>query len=338
MEKNKFFGINGLRAISMFIIVLFHVIDRFSFASAVKCGEKVEIFTSSFVSLFMMISAFSLCCGYYTKIKNNEITLNDFYRKRYLRILPLFSCIVILDIIFSGLTKNNIFEGFANVTLLFGFLPKKISIVGVGWTIGVIFAFYLLFPFFVFVSWNKKRVWVFFVISIIFKMVVFDFFQINIESIEHSFIVWIPYFILGIIIFLYKDQLIKYLVKYKKYIYILSLIFLTIKYMFSSIDNKNIYDIVRLSSDGLLIISAIIAPNKILDNKVTKYASDISFEVYMVHMIFINALFKLKITNIISNYYINIVVIFMVVFLLSFLSSIVINHIDKKIKKYLKLN
>ena len=146
--NKRYSGIEGLRAFSAIFVVLFHVLDKFGFEYIVPCGKEVELFLSSFVSLFMMISAFSLCCGYYEKIKNNEISLNDFYKKRYIRILPLFLIVVIFDIVFCGITKNKLFDGFANVTLLFGFLPhSNISIVGVGWTIGVIFAFYILFPF-----------------------------------------------------------------------------------------------------------------------------------------------------------------------------------------------
>lgn len=45
---------------------------------------------SSYVYLFFIISGFGMCCGYYEKIKNNEITLNNFYSKRYRKILPFF--------------------------------------------------------------------------------------------------------------------------------------------------------------------------------------------------------------------------------------------------------
>ena len=36
----------------------------------------------------MIISAFGMCCGYYNKIENNEISVNEFYKKRFQKILP----------------------------------------------------------------------------------------------------------------------------------------------------------------------------------------------------------------------------------------------------------
>lgn len=52
-----------------------------------------------FVYLFLVVSAFSLCCGYYDKIKSGVISPNDFYRKRYSRILPFFAVLVLIDLL-----------------------------------------------------------------------------------------------------------------------------------------------------------------------------------------------------------------------------------------------
>lgn len=55
----------------------------------------------NFVFLFMVISSFGMCCGYYDKIINNKISLTDFYKKRFLKTLPFFSLLVVIYLIWS---------------------------------------------------------------------------------------------------------------------------------------------------------------------------------------------------------------------------------------------
>lgn len=52
--------------------------------------------------------------------------------------------------------------------MLFGFLPNNtLSTIGVAWTLGAIFAFYIIFPFIVFLLYSPKRGIVSFVISLV---------------------------------------------------------------------------------------------------------------------------------------------------------------------------
>ena len=56
---------------------------------------------TDFTLMFMVVSGFSLCCGYYDRVKTGEITPNAFYKKRYMRILPFFACLCLLDLVMS---------------------------------------------------------------------------------------------------------------------------------------------------------------------------------------------------------------------------------------------
>ena len=94
-----------------------------------------------FVVLFFMISGFALCCGYYDRMKNGQISLNDFYSKRYKRILPFFGLLCVLDLIVD-FSKENLAQAFMNCTLVFNLLPNPdIKVIGVGWFLGLIFLF-----------------------------------------------------------------------------------------------------------------------------------------------------------------------------------------------------
>ena len=52
-----------------------------------------------------------------------------------------------------------LYEGFADLTLMFGFLPNagNISVIGVGWFLGLIFVFYICFPFYCVLIQNKRE-------------------------------------------------------------------------------------------------------------------------------------------------------------------------------------
>ena len=168
---------------------------------------------SSYVYLFFIISGFGMCCGYYEKIKNNEITLNNFYSKRYRKILPFFSLLVLMDlavklILEGGIANCDIYEAFADLTLMFGFLPaSNITVVGVGWTLGVIFGFYILFPFFVFLIWTRKRAWVGLILSIGLNYLCTTYFLSEGNIVRCNVLRCLCYFIAGGLIYLYRAEI-----------------------------------------------------------------------------------------------------------------------------------
>ncbi len=79
-------------------------------------GTLIPWFTD-FTLMFMVVSGFSLCCGYYERMKTGEITPNAFYKKRYMRILPFFACLCVLDLVTSP-SIDQVFNLFANCPVL----------------------------------------------------------------------------------------------------------------------------------------------------------------------------------------------------------------------------
>ena len=133
--------------------------------------DLIPSFTN-LVFLFMMVSGFGMCCGYYQKILDQKISVEEFYKKRYMKIWPYFALLCLLDFVISP-SKEYLFEVFANLTLAQGLLPNaNISVIGVSWTLAVIFVFYMLFPFFCFLIRNKRRAWKVAIIALIFKLFV----------------------------------------------------------------------------------------------------------------------------------------------------------------------
>ena len=179
---------------------------------------------TNLVFLFMMVSGFGMCCGYYQKFKDQKIGVTDFYKKRYSKIWPYFALLCVLDFVMSP-SKSALYEVFANLTLCQGLLPNmNISVIGVSWTLAVIFVFYLLFPFFCFLLENKKRAWLVFICAVIYNFMCSTYFfdeshiadraAVNFSA-RTNILYCAVYFIAGGLIFLYRKELAEFASKHK---------------------------------------------------------------------------------------------------------------------------
>lgn len=154
-KANRYEGIDGLKAYAIIGIALMHVLANGEYGIGGFVFERLIPSFTNLVFLFMMVSGFGMCCGYYQKIVDQKISVEDFYEKRYIKIWPYFALLCALDFVISP-SKESLFEVFANLTLCQGLLPNaKISVIGVSWTLAVIFVFYMLFPFFCFLIGNN---------------------------------------------------------------------------------------------------------------------------------------------------------------------------------------
>jgi peptidoglycan/LPS O-acetylase OafA/YrhL len=241
------------------------------------------------VILFMIISAFSMCCGYYEKIINNEISLTEFYKKRYCKILPFFGFLVILDLLLSH-DMDSLWEAFADLTLCFSLLPNPdIEVIGVGWFLGVVFLFYMLFPFFCFLLRSKKTAWFSFGVSVIWQFACDEYFLDKVHVGEnfagHNFLSYAMYFMAGGILYLYRAHLIT-IARKIKWILLAVIGFLMVIYL-QNLDLQVGYynSFVLLLLFSLWLWYAVGAGGRILDNKVTRFVSGISMEIYLSHML-----------------------------------------------------
>lgn len=202
MEKKHYGAIDGLRMIAAFGIVMMHIKANTVYRISGFVYNKIIPSFTDFVFLFMTISAFGMCCGYYEKVFHNEINWSEFYGKRYSKMLPFFGLLVLLDVVCSP-SLSSIYEAFADLTLMFGFLQKTIEVIGVGWFLGLIFVFYLIFPFFCVLLENKRRAWMAFAVSLIYNFVCTNYFEVGRSNILYSGC----FFLTGGLIFLYREEL-----------------------------------------------------------------------------------------------------------------------------------
>lgn len=317
-KKIYYASIDGLRAFAAIGIVLMHVLFNGRYEIDGFVFKKLIPSFTDLVFLFMVISGFSMCCGYWDKIINNKLSLSDFYGKRFKRILPFFCMLVIIDIIISP-SIASLYEGFADLTLLFGFLPDagSISVIGVGWFLGLVFVFYLVFPFFCVLLANKKRAWAAFMISLIYNFVCENYFDVDRKNILYS----ACFFLAGGLIYLYKYKI----SGFNKWIVLGIVLVLVVLYYI----NGNICLSLLVSCS--LLVYAIVSRGGVLENRITKFLSSISMEIYLCHMLIFRILEKLKLTNIAGNDFWS----YLITFIFTIIGAILFAMFAKKIIRFL---
>ena len=287
MEKRHYGAIDGLRMIAAVGIVMMHIRANSNYEITGYVYNTIIPAFTNFVFLFMTVSAFGMCCGYYDKILKGTVDFTEFYGKRFKKILPFFGTIVLLDIIMSP-SVASLYEGFADLTLLFGFLQKSISVIGVGWFLGLVFVFYLIFPFFCVLIENKRRAWIAFAVSLLYNFVCANYFEIGRTNILYS----ACFFLAGGLIYLYREEI----AKLNQWIALgVTGCAVVLYYLIGG--NAMMCLLVSCT----LLIYAIIKRGGVLENEVTKFFSGISMEIYLSHMVILRVVEKLKLNRILGN-------------------------------------
>ena len=243
------------------------------------------------VYLFMIISGFGMCNGYYQKLKTGTYSIDAFYSKRYKRTVPFFALLILLNCVIE-FTPKTVCEGLMEITMLFGFLPNNtLSTIGVAWTLGAIFAFYIIFPFIVFLLYSPKRGIVSFVISLVITYMCQCYFMTERFVTEnfvmrHSFLYCLPYFLIGGIVYLYKDEIERFVNQFKV-ISLCIVLALTVGYYITPdvINSINIVVIKTLILYTGWLGLALGYDNRLMNNKFTNYISNLSMEMYLSHMV-----------------------------------------------------
>jgi len=286
MEKRHYGTIDSLRTIASFGIVMMHIRANSNYEISGYVYNTIIPSFTNFVFLFMTVSAFGMCCGYYDKIVKSQMNLTEFYTKRFKKIFPFFGVLVLLDIIMSP-SKASLYEGFADLTLMFGFLQKPISVIGVGWFLGLVFEFYVSFPFFCVLLENKRRAWMAFMVSLIYNFACASYFEIGRTNILYS----ACFFLVGGLIYLYREEIGK-INKRIAFAFVGCAIIL--------------YYLVGGNAMMCLLVSCAfliyaIVDQGVLENRVTKFFSGISMEIYLSHMMIFRVIEKLKLNQFLGN-------------------------------------
>lgn len=289
--KKRYDAIDGLRAFSAIGIVLMHIQVNGHYKINGFVGTSLIPSFTKLVFLFMIISGFAMCCGYFDKVINNKISPGEFYGRRYAKILPFFALLCILDLIISP-SKGAFCEAFADLTLCFGLLPDpNMSVIGVGWFLGVVFVFYLVFPFFCYLISDKRRAWFAFAAAFVFNILCSVYFRVG----RTNFIYCAVFFLAGGLIFVYREQLERISEKYRWLVLSACIVCCAAYFIIGD------YVPIMIIVFSLFLIYALGPNRKILQNPVTKFLSGISMEIYLCHMVIFRVIEKVHCTHLFSS-------------------------------------
>lgn len=292
-------AIDGLRAISCLGIILMHIqANTEYYLTGSFIFDKFIPSLTTLVYLFLMISGFGMCSGYLHKFLSGDIDIDAFYTKRYQKILPFFCVLLFIALIIEH-DLSTVYEVSIEVLLLHGLLPNNaVSVIGVCWTLGVIFLFYLLFPAFSVLMKSKKRAWVSLAISL---WVVFacdnyffsDYFVTESFSSRHNFLYCLPLFIAGGLIYLYRYEIMR---SYKKngILLLFICIIVTSLWWLKPTGMRMISYIWSLLMFALWLSYAVGSNCKFLSSKPFRFLSNISMEMYLAQMIVFRIVEKLQ--------------------------------------------
>lgn len=316
-EKKTYHGIDWSRTVACVGIALMHIRANSSYEISGFLYNRIIPSLTDFVYLFMAISAFGMCCGYYEKVMSGRINWTDFYKKRYIKILPFFAVLIVIDLVMSFST-DSLLEGLTELTLLHGFIPQSLSVIGVGWYLGTVFVFYLIFPFFCSIIENKKRAWFAFAVSIGLHYICADYFSLDRHNIVFSFC----YFLAGGLIYLYRKEL----TKGSSMAYCLMLCAsLGVYYMAGS------SAITILLTSSLFLILGISIRGCV--PKFVSFISGISMEIYLSHMVLFRLVEKMGLNRMFGNGWLQYLITCALVICGAMVFSYVLQKIIKLVEK-----
>ena len=338
--KENYDNLNGLRVFAAVGIILGHVRVLGGFVAPGFFFNGIIASTSHLPLFFMMLSAFSMCCGYYERVKSGKIDLNTFYKRRYQKTWPVFALLCTLELI-ADRSLPALYEWFADLTLAFGLLPNhRINVLAGGWFVGLVFVFYMLFPFFVFLMENKKRAWLVMGTSVVLNLLCLHYFfdsdhMISTFEARSSFIYSFVFFAAGGMLYLYRNEL-KAVVKEKKLVVILlTLIALAVFYLFSCIDLMDVLVFGLLTALGTFSDGPI--ARALFQNRFVRIMSPVCLEVYLCHVFVFRAIEKLGFVHLTGNDAVNYIVVVTATLIGTAITAIVLKKalelLEKKIRQ-----
>ncbi len=303
-----------LRGVASMLVVLLHITVNYEVNFGHKYLYNIFKFGFSGVDIFFVLSGFIISYANFHHLQQ-PAAIGKFLKRRFIRIFPIYWLIItiflILQLSLPSFYQTHFDIGLTNVLKTYLLLPGHIMLNGVSWTLTNELFFYLLFSVALIIP-NKKYSFflliAYFIFLILFSItapVVTNvnpyigmlFFPMNIE------------FFLGVFIVIIINRL------SKKWIYPLLvsgiLLFLTSAYLsnngvtvVSSSSNLALNRVLLFGIPSFLIILALVKMElgkTINMHNIFLRLGDASYSIYLIHLPFVAAFFKVLAKFSISN-------------------------------------
>ncbi|POY41223.1 hypothetical protein C3L50_01500 [Flavobacterium alvei] len=340
MLNRKLQNLQKLRGVSALLVCCYH--SRAFLNGDIQFGEILFKMGFIGVPIFFIISGLIMVHTTKELSSNTFRNVYDFLLKRIIRVVPLYYLCTIIFLLATNF-KNFLDDGFVRIIKVFLFIPiGKWPPLDVGWTLNYEMFFYLLFGI-SFLFREKRYIFIYFAILILIFIVPL---VVNEPLILYPYYYLFPktyldliinplllFFLLGvffgntIVFFNFNTNLFKIYASFAILIFIL--------FYFNYI---NFFQ-ADLIICGLLVHSTLLLDYtniKLPIPKIFIYFGDISYSIYLVHLIFIIYLPQF-LTQIGLIQFINTKIIFLLIIILTIVSSAILNElIEKRFTKFLK--
>lgn len=332
-------NLTGLRFLLSFFVVAFHI-PQFCQNRGFPFFNNLAIFNKGeeAVCMFFSLSGFLIIRQLYIeKSSANSINLYHFFRRRILRIFPLYYFVLTFGFIYyrfilplMGFNYENHYDLIHGILLTFTFFPNIFAtyspggIIEVLWSIGIEEQFYLLIAPLIFIIPFKKITRFLTVFTILYFLI---YFSELFRFIRDYNMLFFYFSFSGLCAIL----TINFSIKLQNLRYVFLLLF--VLYFTTSFLRNNLngiyYHLISMVLFGMTLCSLAEKPIKLLENKLLNYLGKISYGVYMYHaimmqfvgFIYLKSNLYLKISNLSS------IIIFN---LLVYISTILIAHFSFK--------
>lgn len=341
MSKVYFPNLNGLRFFAAILVVLHHV-EQFKKILDLENNFELPFIENSGkigVILFFVLSGYLITYLLLIEKKSEKsISITDFYKRRILRIWPLYFLIIAIsffvipkiNIFDLGTLSSNLSSDFSFKLFLFLFFLPNLALglftpvpyASQLWSIGYEEQFYLFWPWLVKKSSNLIYIF-FFIIGIILFTKILCLFVFRDKLSEFNILQQVEYFydfpmfdslaIGGLFAYLVisKNKIIDYIfkVKFQVLLYATTLLLISFGIKIAVINNL-VYSLLFAA----IIVNLAVNKNTILnlENTTLNYFGKISYGIYMFHSIAIilvlKTLGKLEINNLVIEYILSIII------------------------------
>lgn len=290
-QKNYRLDIQGLRAIAVLAVFLFHLEPR------VVSGGFVG------VDVFFVISGYLISGIILHKKSQQTFGFLDFYVGRFKRLLPVYLCFLIVTLVVSAFVylppdmltvRDTIVWASAflsNIHLAgldnyFGASSQENPLLHT-WTLSIEMQFYFLLPALLIWVKNKHQRWVFTLITVLlfgYSFVGGTFLQSK-GAMYFSLLARMPEFLLGVLCYINEEKIKKYTYRYREILSWTGILLIILSCIFFSeeINFPGLWVLVPCLALFPILVHTDTGVSRMLSQKLFVHIGEISYSVYLWH-------------------------------------------------------